>query len=208
MRLLQIALSLTLTVAATPAAHAGLITTLFASDNYGSAGGAVYFDVNAFSALTITGLDVNTSWVTPFSLSIYTTPGTAFGKESDPSLWTLVASGSGTGAGDDHPSAVTLASPFGLSAGASYGFALVLSGIQVHEYTNGNGANQFYSNADLALSLGSATNVPFGFVVFTPRVWNGTIYYTTGGAVPEPSTVLLLGAGLLSVAAARRRFAR
>ena len=46
-----------------------------------------------------------------------------------------------------------------------------------------------YSNADLSLVLGSATNVPFTAPVFSPRVWNGTIYYTGGpcGGSPTPT---------------------
>ena len=34
-----------------------------------------------------------------------------------------------------------------------------------------------YSNSDLAMSLGSATNAPFTGSPFNPRIWNGTIRY-------------------------------
>jgi len=100
-------------------------------------------------------------------------------------LWTQVATGSGTGAGLNLPTHVTLSNPIPLLAGTLYGIALVADPSFGHYYTNGNGSNQNYSNADLALFLGSATNVPFTAPVFSPRVWNGTIYY--GGPCGSPS---------------------
>ena len=71
------------------------------------------------------------------------------------------------------------------------------------DYTNGNGTNQNYSNADLALSFGTATNA---FMVAggvnSPRVWNGTIYYNL---VPEPGSLGLLALGTACLLARRRR---
>src|SRR5690606_9679276 len=49
--------------------------------------------------------------------------------------------------------------------------------------TNGTGSNETYSNADLAINCGSATNVPFTAPIFSPRVWNGTVHYNVGGTV-------------------------
>src|SRR5207249_3250133 len=102
-------------------------------------------------------------------------------------LWTQVATGSGTGAGTNQPTHVTLSNSFPLTAGTLYGIALVADPAFGHFYTNGNGSNQNYSNADLALFLGSATNVPFTAPVFSPRVWNGTIYYGGPCGTPTPT---------------------
>ena len=52
-------------------------------------------------------------------------------------------------------------------------------------YTNGLTWNQFYGTNDIALSLGTATNVPFTPGVFSPRIWNGTIFYTGGNGGPR-----------------------
>ena len=101
---------------------------------------------------------------------------TSVGNETNMALWTQVATGSGTGAGLDLPTHVTLSNPFLLNAGTLYGIALVADPAITLHYTNGNGSNQNYSNADLSLVLGSATNMPFTAPVFSPRVWNGTVF--------------------------------
>ena len=165
----------------TPAA--GQITTLFASNNNGSPGGANYFDVTvAANPITVTALDINTAATVAFSnVRVYVLPGmSSVGNETNMALWTQVATGSGTGAGQDLPTHVTLSNSFVLNAGTLYGIAVVADPAISLFYTNGNGSNQNYSNADLSLVLGSATNVPFTAPVFSPRVWNGTIYYSTG----------------------------
>src|SRR5262249_25716611 len=109
------------------------------------------------------------------------------GNETNMALWTQVATGSGTGAGLDQPTHVTLSNPIPLNPGTLYGIALIADPAFEHRYTNGNGSNQNYSNSDLALVLGSATNAPFTAPVFSPRVWNGTIYYSGGPCGPTPT---------------------
>jgi len=74
-----------------------------------------------------------------------------------------------------------------LTAGTSYGIALVLDASHGHSYTNGDGSNENYSNADLSLTAGAASNVPFDGSPFSPRVFNGTLNYLIGSG---PSTVI------------------
>jgi hypothetical protein len=82
--------------------------------------------------------------------------------------------------GEDNPSPVWLDNTFDLDADTLYGMALVMGPTAGHDYTNGDGTNQYYSNADLDLECGSATNVPFSGNIFSPRVWNGTMCYFVG----------------------------
>jgi hypothetical protein len=105
----------------------------------------------------------------------------------------MVATGTGIGMGDDNPSPVTLDNTFDLDANTLYGMALVMGPEAGHDYTNGPLGP--YGNADLTLDLGSASNVPFTGNIFSPRVWNGTIYYDV---IPGPGALALLGlAGLV-----------
>lgn len=196
------------------------LTTLFARNNGGSFGGAVYFDATVTNAIEVVSLETNTLETVPFTMTVWATAQgvSAFGNEADPTMWTQVAQDDGTavGAGVDLPSVVDLAAPFQLDPGL-YGIALVMGPTAGHDYTNGNGTNQAFSDANLALSLGSASNAPFTGGIFFPRVWNGSICYNlvptscadltiTGsggpgttltfdltGSEPEAPTALLIG---------------
>ncbi|OAD92257.1 hypothetical protein A7A78_08445 [Aequorivita soesokkakensis] len=161
----------------------GSLSTLFASNNGGNPGGAVYFDITVGpSDLEITDIDMNTGEAGSFSVDIYTLVGTYVGNEGNPGPWGAVAAtASGTSAGLDSPSNAVLASSITLSANTTYGMALVLDATHAHAYTNGDGSNQNFSNADMSMTLGAASNVPFTAPAFSPRVWNGAIHYTTGG---------------------------
>jgi subtilisin-like proprotein convertase family protein len=156
----------------------GDLTTLFAGGNGGSAGGAIYFDVTAAADVTLTALDLHTGETGAFTVEVYAIPGgTYIGNENNAGAWTLVATGSGDGQGAGTPSNATLDTAVSLTAGTTYGMALVLSSDHGHDYTNGDGTNQNYANAELSFSGGSATNVPFTGNVFNPRVFNGRFYY-------------------------------
>ena len=152
----------------------------FASDNGGGVGGAVYFDMTVTGAVTVTDLLMNYSATagTPVGVDLYTCPTTYLGNEGNSGAWTLVSSGSGSAAGTDVPTICTLTTPALLVQG-TYGIALVAVG-SAHRYTNGNGTNQNYSDTFLSLSLGAATNTPFGGSLFSPRVANIEICYTPG----------------------------
>lgn len=207
MRVIQLTVaSVAVLVAMAGQVQAGVITTLFNANNAGSAGGAVYFDIDVLNpnGITIEKIFTNSNATVLGSMDIYTRSGTSSGFESSPAGWTLVSSGSGTLAGLNNPSEFNV-SDFSLGFGVT-GIAIVASSSWRHDYRNGNGSNQFYSNADLSLTLGSATNSAFSAPVFTPRVWNGTIEYSTTTAVPEPSSLALFGIGacIAGFGAARR----
>jgi hypothetical protein len=177
---------------------AGSITTFYGYNNYGNPGGAYYFDITVGpSNININAFDINTSQPGNITLTVYNLVGTSVGNETNAGAWGVpVSVATGTGAGLNVPSNVTLNTPITLLANTTYGIAFVLDAGHAHYYTNGTGGNQYFSNADLSLSFGQATNVPFTPGVFTPRVWNGTIYYNTATV---PLSNWAMGIGLLLI---------
>lgn len=161
------------------------LPTLPTSNNQGNSGGVMYFDLTVTNPLTITGVDMNYTAIpnAQVGVLVYTTSGTRVGAERNAAVWTLVGQddGQGRAAGREQRTTLRLATPLAMAPG-SYGVALVAVG-SGHAYTNGTGANQNFANADLALTLGAAMNVPFDPNTATalnqPRVWNGGILYCT-----------------------------
>lgn len=169
-----------------PPVPANCVESIFASNNGGSPGGAVYFDLTTVSGASIDSLLTNYSAAgLPVGIEVYTTPGTYAGNETNVAAWTLVAmdDGNAIGEAEDTPTAITLAAPFSVPAGTT-GIALVSVG-DGHEYTNGTGANQSFTSADgnLTIDLGTASNVPFTGGIFSPRVWNGRLCSAGPGSI-------------------------
>jgi hypothetical protein len=187
---------------------AGSITTLFATNNNGDPNDSQMFDIAVLNpaGITITSVDVNSaSGQTAglsFSLDIYTTPTSAVGEYTTPGAWTLVSTGSGVNAASDTPSLVDVSSFF--LAEGTYGIAFVAPTINLG-YTNPTGTG-VYSNADVSLdNFVSTVFGPFSGPT-NPRIWNGTIDYSVGDTLtPEPGSLLLLGAALLGLGAARAK---
>ncbi|QIE59135.1 HYR domain-containing protein [Rasiella rasia] len=171
----------------------GSITTLFDSNNGGSNGGAVYFDiaVDAGGDVTLTDLDLNTEEGGAFTVEMYTLVGTSVGNEGNAGAWTLAATGSGTASGTlNVPSNAVLDTQVVLTAGTTYGVALVMDATHGHSYS-GTGTDPspgmlMYSNSHMTLSLGSGSNAPFDGAPFTPRIWNGTLNYLANSTTPVP----------------------
>jgi hypothetical protein len=178
----------------------GSLTSTFISNN-GFAGNT--FDITPMVDLEITGLDFNGSNLSglQYNIDVYYKVGTSVGFEADPLAWTLLASGlSDPCSGTNIPTNVNLAgNGMVLSAGVTYGVYFdsvdyaTGGGIS---YTNGTGANEIYSNMDLLLECKTGQGSPaFSGTTFTPRVWNGTIYYDTlsGGGLYYSITNMVAG---------------
>ena len=159
------------------------ISTLYATGNNGSPGGAVYFDVTIEGDdVILTGIDLNTDNAgAGITVDVYTIAGSYVGNEGNQGAWTLSATGTGVSAGIDSPSFADLDNDITLSANTSYGIALVFTSNNSHYYTNGNGSNQHYENDNLSIDLGAASNVPFDGNPFSPRIFNGGLHYTSAG---------------------------
>lgn len=153
------------------------LTTLFASTSSVTSGGVVYFNLTVANTVVISSFEVNTDVAPglPLALQVYTAPNGYNGQILTPASWTRVGvdNGTATSAGLDLPSVIPMQVPILLFAG-TYGMALVAPNFN-HRVTNGNGANQSYSNSCLQLNAGAATGQVFAGGILTPRVFNGTL---------------------------------
>jgi len=177
----------------------GSLTSTFVSNN-GFSGNT--FDITPTVDLEITGLDFNGSNLAglQYNIDVYYKVGTSVGFEADPLAWTILASGlSDPCSGTDIPTFVNLSgNGTVLSAGVTYGVYFdsvdYAMGASI-KYTNGIGTNETYSNTDLLLECKTGQGSPaFSGTTFTPRVWNGTIYYETlGGGLYYSITNMVAG---------------
>ncbi len=169
------------------------LTTTYNSNNWGSVGNQVYFDLDVKSAagITIKSLDVNLNdaVTTPGSIVMRTVPGSYLDGTNVTTLinWTG-PSGTGTviAQGVDERSHVCFPGgvylPFGPHAVAIEHVGLT------GRYTNGIGLPPvlYTGTAELDLYFGGAQNTPFTLPPFSPRIWNGDIHYELGNTFPCP----------------------
>ena len=155
------------------------LTTTFASNNVGSVGGMVFFDLDVTNpaGITVKQLDIHTTSPAGI-LQVFTAPGSYVGIAASPLAWTEVAAASIDPAGMNQPSVVCLGSGFFLPFG-SHAIALVGSTLSMR-YTDGSTIPLVYANADATLTAGAAASTPFGGLQFAPRVWNGNVHYEVG----------------------------
>jgi hypothetical protein len=118
---------------------------------------------------------------------VYVTPVSYWGKDSMAQAWTLVASASAQPLQPDVPVRVDTGDFF--LAPGSYGIALYVTG-NGPWYTLPGGAPLVAQNQDLTLRFGISKPLLFAGGSFSPRVWNGTVYYD---AAPPPITTYGVG---------------
>jgi PEP-CTERM motif-containing protein len=185
-----------------PLANAASITTLFASNN--GQDGNMFDLVVATKPLLVTSFDLNLD-AGQYTLELYKKSGTWVGSETNPAAWTFVGTAGVTSGAANSPTPANFPD-FVIPANSTTAlYVTTVSGGM--EYTNGTQVgNVAASNADLQILEGSGIGYPFGVDgVYTPRTWNGTIYYQQ---IPEPSSFAMLALGTLAITGviyARRR---
>lgn len=187
------------------------LTTLFTGPNGLAGGGVVFINMTInVPAITVNRIDVNSNSAvgTQGRVRVWQTlPGLQFwsGSEGNAANWQLLGEGAVIAAGNDQPSTVCFQTPFTLtSAMGPRGYAIEHIGIGPR-YTNGNGLNQVYNNAEISLNAGAAGgaspyadtggNNPFWTGINNPRVFNGSIHYTVGSSAPVCSFSERFGPG-------------
>lgn len=165
------------------------IVTTYAQNN-GQDG--IMFDVVAINDIIIVCFSANFDPGT-FDYEIYYKLGTAQGFQGNPGAWTLIGNGVGvTSAGNSNPTPLNLNSSIGVCGGDRVAFYITNTGPGNADanYTNGTVINNVYaSDANLQVREMYGKSYPFANS-YSPRVFNGTIHYNTGGCLALPVELL------------------
>lgn len=143
----------------------------------------IMFDITAITNITINCFDVNMD-VGTSNVEIYYKMGTHVGFTNTPAAWTLLGTASVTGLGTNIPTYVPINVNVAVTAGCTVAFYITrtTAGGPIVRYTNGTAVGfVFGSNANLQVKDGTGKDYPFG-ANFTPRRFNGTVYYTTNSS--------------------------
>ena len=152
------------------------------------------FEVVAFRDLTITRIDGHFS-AGALSAEVYYKVGTMVGFEGDPPAWTFGGQVAITGQGVGVPTPIPIPIDLDLKGGEMAAIYLTNTGgtnPNAH-YTDGFG--QIYVNGDMAILQGHGVEYPFGST-FTPRIWNGIVYYTAPGLTGTPDQLSVSAGGV------------
>lgn len=142
------------------------------------------FDIVATNQITIDSVHAHPMGNT--TIEIYYKMGSFSGSENTAGNWTLVGSAAVTAQAQGTPTSVPINIGVTIPAGQTYGFYVTSSNTAVSlNYTDGTTQGAVYaSDANMQILEGVGLEYPFSGTPFSPRMWNGTIYYSTatGGA--------------------------
>ncbi len=155
-----------------------LETAFLGGNGLSAAGSGNLFDVKIKNpqGLKIASIDMSFWTAGTNDVEIWVTPGTYIGNDNLPSKWVQVSAGTATATAGGYGSRTHVNTDDFFLPPGDYGMYIISSnGVA---YTNGNGTNQNFGNADLELALGTGKNLKFTGSMFNPRIWNGAIFYT------------------------------
>lgn len=178
----------------TAAAAQQSITTTFASNN--SAAGNM-FDIEVTAPILITDLDINLG-VGTFDIEIYrpTAGGSYVPIGLTAGSWTLQETFTGVvSAGFNVMTPLSLVTPILILPGQLEGFYITAASFTGLQYTNGTTVGAEYVN-DGVVSIFEGVGKSYPFLQnFTPRIWNGTIYYIPASGSFAENTPIGVGGG-------------
>jgi hypothetical protein len=146
------------------------------------------FDVTVFNpgGITVNSFEVHSSAPlgTPITVEIYTKTGSWVGSSSTAANWTLLGSAPAVSGGSFNPTAVAIG---GLNIGANETVGIYVNiveagaSVQYFPLALLPSINPVNNDLRIGVNYGQAKSGLFGTTNFTPRGWNGTIYYTAHG---------------------------
>jgi len=169
-----------------------LETLFIGTASWNSAWAGNMFDISAKKDISIYGFDVR-PYVnnTVQQVKIYYRKGTYIGNNTSSTGWLLLDSLNFNAQALNIPSEVLLTKTLTIPAGETYGIFISISGGV--RYTTGTGSNEISSNDDLTIQSGAAGD--YFNATFSPRVWNGRIYYKTAEVQKEEHEITTLTDG-------------
>ena len=156
-------------------ALAGSLSTTFSNNNIQNGN---IFNMKAQTDLTVQSLVINQATGSTCNFEVYThTSGATSSTIASSSGWSKVFSGTVSGTGT---STVTLDTPVAMTSGQTLGWYVTNSTTGCYlGYTNGTSVGRVYaSNSDLIIYEGYGKAYAWSSS-FSPRIWNGTVTYTT-----------------------------
>ena len=177
---LSTSVNTTTTFYAEPEANiADTLSTTYAGGN--GCGFGNMFDIIANTDMTIDSMRGHFNAAD--SVKVYYKSGTHVGFEEDPTAWTLLGSAVVNSDPAVFEALVFSVGQLSVSAGDTVGVYVEAS----VRYTNVT-AGTTYSNNDMTIAGGTGLCASFG-TTFSPRMWNGTVFYSTGGCVGPRTAV-------------------
>jgi hypothetical protein len=183
------------------------------SNNGGSPGWAIFFDVNSTgSPLTITDMTTASTAVAGanFSVEVFTRTGTGLGGPvtggpgSSPAGWTSLGTAVATQGATTNGVSLPIDIP-DISVGAGVtGVAVLFTGAGPRYFGTGTGPYQTFNDGNLNLLTGDSRSAPFTPTGswFAPRGLTGSLIYSN---VPEPASVATLTVMAAGFVVGRRR---
>jgi hypothetical protein len=170
--------------------HADSLSTIFTGGN--SQNGNMFdISVTGTSSINITGFAQNFSGTsaTRSGFELWTIAGGITGNTANASAWTLISStGSFTSNTQGTPTNIPFSTSISISLNPGQTIGIYLtnqSGSTLNSYTDGTAVgNVAATNSNLTIYEGYGVAYPFG-QLFSPRIWNGTIFYSAGPAAAD-----------------------
>jgi hypothetical protein len=151
----------------------GTLNTIFLGGN-GCGAGNMFDLVAGSNQVTVNGFTLNPSVAGAQTVNVYYLVGSYVPNTNNAAAWTLLGAYAINATAAATPTFMPTANLV-IPAGATYGIYVQYNA----NYTDGNGTNQVYANADLTLNAGIGHCAAFD-ACCSPRVFNGTVHYTVG----------------------------